>query len=190
MIDTIILISFLLLSFFIFLINNYYLLIFLYLLVLLFILLLKINFIKYLKFIKNSILFLLFIFICNIFFSTLLNSMIVIIRLFLILNYSYIISYYFNYSRINNAFYYLMYPLKIFKIDIKKISMIINISLCFIPIFMDEVDNIKISLLSMGFKFNIRNAILKPHIFITAFINGILDRVNEIDYYLISSGFN
>ena len=190
MIDSIILILYLLISFFIFLISNYSIFLVIFLLVILMMIIFRISIIKYLLFIKKSILFLIFIFICNIIFSDLNNSLLVIIRLFLILNISFLISFYFNYSKINNSFYYLLYPLKIFKVDIKKISMIIAISLSFIPVFIDEIEIIKMSLLSMGLRFNIKNVVIKPHVFIISFINGIFDRVFEIENYLKASCFD
>ena len=68
--------------------------------------------------------------------------------------------------------------------------MIIAISLSFIPVFIDEIQIIKMSLLSMGLKFNIKNVVTKPHVFIISFVNGIFDRVFEIENYLKASCFD
>lgn len=190
MINTFILILFFLYSIILFFISNYYIFLSILILNLFLLIILKINIKKYLSFLKKNILFIVFIFILNLLFSNLNYSLIYSIRLFLVLNMSYIISYYFNYSKIVTGFYYLFYPLKIFKINPKDISLIISISLTYITIFIEEIKNIKLALKSMGFELNIKNALTKPHIYLIVFINNLLNRVEEIDLYLSSTGYN
>jgi len=84
---------------------------------------------------------------------------------------------YFNPSRIRMAFRYLFSPLKLLKVDIAALTLILSISLAFIPILMDEAKMIKISLKSKGFDFNFKNVITKPHIYLITFLNGLFDRV-------------
>lgn len=188
-------ISFLLLIFLfiysvsIFLINNFYilLLIFIFNLIVSFIFKVKIK--DHINLLKNNLIFITFIIICNILFSPIKESLLVGLRLFLVIDYTYIMGSYFNSENIREAFYYLLYPLKIFKINISELTLIIAIALSFIPIFTDELRMIKSSLKSKGFEFNLKNALTKPHIYTITFLNNLFDRVDELEKSLITKGF-
>ncbi len=97
--------------------------------------------------------------------------------------------YYFNPTSIRIDFSYLLYPLKIFRIDIDSLTLIISISLAFIPILIDEASVIKLSLRSKGFDFKFRNLIMKPHIYLITFLNGIFDRLDELDRSLVIKAY-
>ncbi len=88
---------------------------------------------------------------------------------------------YFNPTSIRIAFKYLLYPLKIFKIDVDNLTLIIAISLAFIPILIDEAKMIKLSLRNKGFDFKLSNLITRPHIYLITFLNGIFDRLDELE---------
>ncbi len=136
---------------------------------------------KHLKLWKNNFIFIMFIFVLNILFSDIHKSFIVGIHLFLAIDYTYIMSHYFNSSRLRNAFKYMLYPLKIFKVDIDNLTLIISISLAFIPILADEASKIKLSLTSKGQEFKINTIFTKPHIYLITFLNSLFDRVDELE---------
>ena len=96
---------------------------------------------------------------------------------------------YFDSNNIRIAFKYLLYPLKIFNINIDDLTLIISISLCFIPVLIDETKMIKLSLRSKGFDFNFKNVISKPHIYLVTFLNNLFDRMDEIEKSLIMKGY-
>ena len=189
MIYTLILSIFLIFSICLFLINNYILLLVFLLLNVLLIILLKINLLKFIKFILKNLLFVLFIFICNIIFIDLNTAIMTTAKLFLLINLTYTISNILTPNNISEALYYMFYPLKIFKINVKNISLIISIALTFIPILMDEAKSIKNALLIKGFSFNFKNVITKPHIFLITYINGIFDRTDELERTLIMKAY-
>lgn len=184
-----VLIFFFLYSFILFLISNMHLLclIFLFNFVISFIIGVPLK--KHFKIFINNIKFILFIIICNLLFSNIDSSLKVGIRLFLAIDYTYIMSYYFNPTNIRVAFWYLLYPFKIFKIDIDNLTLVIAISLSFIPILVEEARVIKLSLRSKGFDFNIGNLITKPHIYLITFLNSLFDRVDELEKSLVVKAY-
>jgi len=140
---------------------------------------------KHFKVLINNISFITFIIICNILFSDIDSSLKVGFRLLLAIDYTYIMGNYFNHTGIRTAFRYLLYPLKIFKIDIDDLTLIIAISLAFIPILIDEASMIKLSFKSKGFDLKFINLIMRPHIYLITFLNGIFDRIDELEKSLI-----
>lgn len=144
---------------------------------------------KHFKVFTNNIIFIVFIVICNLLFSDINSSLKVRLRLFLATDYTYIMECYFNSTSIRMAFRYLLYPLKIFKIDIDSLTLIIAISLAFIPILIDEVSMIKLSLRSRGFDFKFSNIITRPHIYLITFLNGIFNRLDELERSLIIKAY-
>lgn len=139
--------------------------------------------------IKNNILFILMIFLCNLLFCSFMTAFITTFRLFIIINFSFIFSYKFSSDKIISGFYYLFYPLKFIGVDVRSLSVVIAISLSFIPILVAEAKSIKLSLISKGFDFNLKNVILRPHIYLITFINSLFDRVYEIEKCLKIKGF-
>ena len=70
----------------------------------------------------------------------------------------------------------------------KSIELVITISLSFIPILSKELINIKNSLKTKNFNFNIKNVLLKPHIFVVTYFTNLFRRVNEMEKVFISRG--
>lgn len=151
--------------------------------------LVKAPILKHIKALTKNLLFILFIVICNLFFSDVATSVKVGIRLFLAIDYTYIMGCYFHPTSIRIAFYYLLYPLKIFHVDLNSLTLIIAISLAFIPILMDEASLIKRSFQSKGFDFNFHNLITRPHIYLIAFLNGIFERLDELEKSLLIKAY-
>lgn len=150
---------------------------------------LKISLIKHFKIIKNNFLFISFIVLCNILFSGINLSLIVGIRLFLVIDYTYIMGYYFDSTKIRKAFKYLLYPLTFFKVNVDNLTLIIAITLAFIPILVDEANMIKLSLRSKGFDFNLKNVFTRPHIYLVTFLNNLFDRLDELEKSLITKAY-
>ena len=83
----------------------------------------------------------------------------------------------------------MFYPLKIFKVNVKDLSLIISIALTFIPILINEATNIKYSLISKGFDFNLKNVFTRPHIFLITYINNIFERVDTLEKTLLMKAY-
>ncbi|MCI8621025.1 MAG: hypothetical protein HFJ50_04605 [Clostridia bacterium] len=72
---------------------------------------------------------------------------------------------------------------------LQKFGIIVSISLAFIPILQREIQNLKYSLLSKGFKFNFKNFLKKPNVFLLPLITNILKRTSEIEESMKSRGY-
>ena len=189
LINFLILIFFFIYSMSIFLISNIYLLIFIFIFNFIISIIFKVPLKNHIIVIKNNIKFVIFIVLCNVLFSDINSSVKVGIRLFLAIDYTYIMGIYFNPTKIRIAFKYLFYPLKIFRIDIDSLTLIIAISLAFIPILIDEVMMIKLSLRSKGVDFKFSSLITKPHIYLMTFLNNLFDRLDELERTLIIKAY-
>ena len=149
----------------------------------------KVSIKKHFKILKNNIIFVLFIVLCNILFSDINSSIKVGIRLFLAIDFTYIMGCYFDSTKIRIAFTYILYPLKLFKIDIDSLTLTIAIALTFIPILIDEATMIKLSLRSKGFQFKFINLITKPHIYLVTFLNNLFNRLDDLEKSLIIKAY-
>jgi energy-coupling factor transport system permease protein len=76
-------------------------------------------------------------------------------------------------------------PLKVFNIDGKDVSLMVSISLAFIPVLRRDFDQIRMALRAKGMKLSAQNFkhIVKP------FFVGILSRTNEISQALRAKGY-
>ena len=119
MIYFLVLIFFFIYSFFLFLIDNIYFLILIFIFNILVSFIVGVKLKNHFKVLKNNFLFVLFIVLCNLLFSDKIESIKVGIRLFLAIDYTYIMGNYFDSNSIRIAFKYLFYPLKIFDYFIK-----------------------------------------------------------------------
>lgn len=183
------LIVFFLYSIFLFFINSYLGLSLIFLLNVLLLFILKINLRKYLQVLKINLGFMILIFICNLIFGDLNMAFLTSWKLFLIINTTYIIGNIYTPQILASSFYYLLYPLKIFKVDIKELSLIIVLAVTFIPILVDEARNIKRALLSKGFEFNLKNTLLRPHIYLITYFNSLFERIEELEKILLMKGY-
>jgi energy-coupling factor transport system permease protein len=76
-------------------------------------------------------------------------------------------------------------PLKVFKIDGKDVSLMVSISLAFIPVLRRDFDQVRMALKAKGALLNAKNLkyIVKP------FFVGILSRTHEISQAVRSKGY-
>lgn len=189
MINSFILILFFVYSCLLFSIDNFVFLFILFIFNFIVSTIIKIPIKKHFKLFKKYIIFVSFIIICNILFSNIIDSLKIGIKLFLAIDMTHIIGIYFDSNKIRLAFKYLFYPLKIFKIDIDNLTLIITISLAFIPILSDEIRMIKLSLQSKGVKFNLFYLITKPHIYLITFLNNLFNRLDDLEKALTTKAY-
>jgi energy-coupling factor transport system permease protein len=76
-------------------------------------------------------------------------------------------------------------PLRVFHVDGKDVSLMVSISLAFIPVLRRDFDQIKLALKAKGMRLNARNFkyIVKP------FFVGVLSRTHEISQAIRSKGY-
>lgn len=187
---TIIIILFFAYNFLLFFINNIDILYILTFTNLLLLIITKTKIKKYLKFILTTLSFITIILIFNTIFLGIYEGIKISIKLLLAVTATYIITNNISKNNFTEGFYYLLYPLKLFKADIKNLSLTITVALTFIPILSDEAKNIKLALLSKGLKFNLKNVLTRPHIFLLTYLNCIFKKVDDLELALKSKGFN
>ena len=182
------LIMFFILSFTTFYINNHYYYLGILLLIILFFIIKKTHIKDIFKFnVYTFFSFTLIIFITNLFLMSLYESINILIKLILACNLSFILSIVLPSYKLIKTLDILLKPLNILKIKTQTISLIISIGITFIPILINEIQKIRISLTSKGIKYNsIKNIFLM----IKILIPNLLKKVNDIEYSLIAKGVN
>lgn len=182
-------IIFILYSSLIFFIDDIYIILVLNIINLILLFLLKIKILEYLKFIKKNIIFLLFIFISNILFTSIIDSLIIVLRLLLILSISFIIYKKSTLISIYYGFNNLLKPFKIFNIDTRSISIILALSLTLIPIFIKEVNDLKLCFNNHSCKLNFNYIIKNPQTLFITFFNNLFTKIDLLELGLKSKSF-
>lgn len=182
------LIMFFILSFLVFYINNILFQLSILSIILITFIIKKINIKDILRFnIYTSLSFILLIFIINIFLMSFNESTNITIKLFLACNLSYILSIILPSFKLINTINILIKPLNLIKINTQTISLIITICITFIPILINEIEKIRLSLVAKGIKYN---SLKNLYYMIKVLLPNILKKVNEIEKSLISKGIN
>lgn len=189
MVSFLILLSFFAYSFVLFFITDIKILLFLFIFNIIMGFIFRVNNFKRVKFLLKNIIFVIFIFLCNLLFESFFSSFLISLRLFLIIDYTYIIGYYFDSSKIREALRILFWPLKIFRINIDDLSLILAIALTFIPILTNDARVIRIALKNKGFDFSLKNLFRRPQIFLMTYVNNLFDRIDEIEKALMLKGY-
>lgn len=91
-------------------------------------------------------------FIFNILFGYYKDAILISIRLVLVCNISFIFTYTMGFNRIISALEMLFYPLKLLGISPSDLSLIINIAITFIPIFIRDINQTLFSMQNKGLK--------------------------------------
>ena len=176
LINSILLIFLLIFSFFLFFINNLFLLVILLFLSIILSVIFKVRLPLYLPFIIVIIIN----FFLNYFISGINDAFIVSIRLFIMFIAVNLIISIIGISNISKIIG------NVFRS--KELALIISISLCFIPLMIKEIRDIKTSLYAKNFSLNFKNIITKGHVFVICFFTNLFKRVDDMEKYLLSCG--
>lgn len=146
---------------------------------------LKIEFKKALSNIKSIIPIILFTAIINTILIDIEAGVLVGTRLILVCNITYTFSQKFTYMDLANTLEKIFFFMKVFGTKPKDISLILCISVAFIPILRHEINEMLNSLRAKGFKLKLTsiNILLEP------FFISILKRVGKIEEALIAKGY-
>lgn len=149
----------------VFFIENYIVLSTIALLNILLMLLFKVPKLKALKNIYFLGFFILFTAVINFLVADANTAILIAIRLILVCNFTYTFTFIFSPMELAKSIEFVCFPLKIFGINPKDISLIINIALTFIPILSNELSQIKYALKAKGVKLGRTkyNKIIKIH---------------------------
>ncbi len=181
--------TFLIYASLIFFIKNYSNLVIVLLINLILMVILRINARKTLLFLLKCSPFILFTGIINILLSNIEYGILISIRLILVCQVTYIFSRKMTPKKMQTAIEKICIPLKIFRINPREIGVMVSISIAFIPILKKELENIKYSLTSKGFKVNFLNIVKNPNAVFLPLITSVIKRTSEIEYSMIAKGY-
>ncbi len=176
--DSILLIITIIFSFFLFFINNIYIL----LIILFGLLIIAFSFKVSIPIYKSFIILLLINYIVNMFFSNYIDAFMVIIRLFIMFILVNIVIKKIGVLNIGKIIG------NIFHSD--NLSLVISISLSFIPLMIKEISSIKMSLKSKNFNLNLKNILTRPSVFVMAFFTNLFKSVDDLEKVLLSKGYD
>ena len=134
--------------------------------------------------------FILFTVSINIMFGDFSGAILIGIRLILVCNMTYIFKYVLSPIQLADSIELLLLPLRIFKINTKDISLMINIAIAFIPILSDEFLQIKYALNAKGISFRNVHIIRNLQLVLKPLIISIFKRTSQIEYALKAKGYN
>lgn len=147
---------------------------------------LKISIYQILNYNKNIFLFIILIIsFFNLIFSNIYYTFIVDLKLFIACNFTFLLKHIFPTDKLIKALEKILLPLKLFKINTEKISIILSIAINFIPIFINEITTIDASLTSKGTK----NFILKFKYITKIILPTMFYKTKLIDYSLRSKNY-
>ncbi len=149
----------------------------------------NISFKKAIKNIINLLPFIIFTAVFNLLTMGWKSSIQITIRLILICNITYIFGKTTTAMQIAQAIQNLLYPLKYFGINTKNVTLIISISITFIPIIIEEITNIKYTLIARGMEMSFLNQIKHINYIMKPLFYSLLRKVNEIEESLKSKAY-
>ena len=173
----------------VFFIKNYIVLGILFVLNLLLALVLKQNLKNIIMAVLKIMPFIIFTASINMLISGIQYGSLIMVRLILVCNMTYIFSKRITPNKLQFVVEKLLSPLKIFKIDAREIGIIVCIGITFIPIIQKEIEELKNSLKSKGFEVNLKNIIKKPNYILLPLITSIIKRIGEIEDSMYSKGY-
>lgn len=183
------LIAFLVYTSLIFFIKEYYMLLAVLAINAILMLILKINIKKGIIFIMKLLPFIIFTSAINVILGNIELGILIGLRLILVCNITYIYSKKQTTRNLQIAIEKILIPFKIVGVNPREISIIVSISIAFIPIMQKEIENLKYSLLSKGFKMNLKNFVTKPSYILMSLITSVIKKTAEIEQSMISKGY-
>lgn len=184
-VNTLIFLLFIIYTISIFFIENYVIILGLFLINLILFLFFKLSFKDLLYNLKWASLVIFFTVLINIAFESIYSGILLGVRLLLCYFTTYIFSKKIKISELAEVIAFILYPLKIFKIDSLELGIIISIAICMIPVLRSEILSTKNTLISRGQKSGISFIIIcvKP------LMISILRKTEEMEKTLISKAY-
>ncbi len=174
----------------VFFIKNYLTLLIIAILNIILMILFRVPKLKALKNIYYLSFFIIFTAVINFLVENINSALLISVRLILVCNFTYTFKTIFSPMELAKAIETLCFPFKIFGVNPKDISLIINIALTFIPILSNEFIQIKYALKSKGIAMSGINKVKSIKYMMKPLIYGILRRTNELEYTLRVKGYS
>lgn len=137
----------------------------------------------------RCLIFMLFIFLCNLIFYNLELALIILLRLFVVLLATQTFLRFFELHGFVEALRILLLPLSKVGVDTDELVLVVAIAVNFIPILSDEAKTIQQALNLKGYRFSFRSCLFHPQIFLEAYFKGLFERMTEVELALLLKGY-
>lgn len=175
-------------SLFIFITNNIYVLVGFTISNILLHFIFKISPKKALKNLFKIFFLIIIIFLFNLIFDNLINSLIVSYKVLIVANGAFIFSKVITPTRLANGFKQLFLPLKLFKVDTNNLALMLTIALNFIPIISYDITTLKQTLKARNVKLNLKTLFTQSHLLFVMFFANLFKRVDDLELVIRARG--
>lgn len=149
----------------------------------------KVSFKNAFEFIIKLMPFILFTAVFNMLFDSVLYGFLIGLRLSLVCNVTYIFSKKMTPKKLQISVQNILFPLKLFRVNTRDIGIIVSISIAFIPILQKEIQNLKYSLISKGFRPSFKSLVKRPNLILAPLLASVIKKTGEIEESMISKGY-
>lgn len=149
----------------------------------------RIKLINYIKAIVNSIYFVIITFVINLLFSDIIYSFMISYRIFIMIIFTLILTLTTKPMDIVYGITNLLYPLKIFGVNTKDISLMVGIGISFMPILKNEYIQIKQAQIAKGYYPKIRDIKKYSLCIFVPYLTNCFKRVDEMSIALRAKGY-
>lgn len=118
-----------------------------------------------------------------------MDSILIGIRLIMVCHITYIFGKTTSSMQIAKAIQIILYPLKIFGVNINNIGIMVSLAITFIPIIRKEIENIRYSLKAKGFNMSFINQITHINYIMGPLFYSLLRKVSELENALKSKAY-
>lgn len=143
----------------------------------------------YIKAIVNSIYFVIITFVINLLFSDIIYSFMISYRILIMIIFTLILTLTTKPMDIVYAITNLLYPLKIFGVNTKDISLMVGIGISFMPILKNEYIQVKQAQIAKGYYPKIRNIKKYSLCIFAPYLTNCFKRVDEMSIALRAKGY-
>lgn len=148
-----------------------------------------IKIINYIKAVMNSIYFVIITFVINLFFSDVVYSFMISYRILIMILFTLIITLTTKPMDIVYAITNLLYPLKLFGVNTKDISLMVGIGISFMPILRNEYITIKQAQMAKGYYPEFRKIKQYAVCIFAPYLTNCFKRVDEMSMALQAKGY-
>lgn len=177
-------------SVYIFTVKDYFTLNIVLIISIVMLLLSRIKLINYIKAIVNSIYFVVITFVINLLFSDIIYSFMISYRIFIMIIFTLILTLTTKPMDIVYGITNLLYPLKIFGVNTKDISLMVGIGISFMPILKNEYIHIKQAQMAKGYYPKIRDIKKYSLCIFVPYLTNCFKRVDEMSIALQAKGYD
>lgn len=144
---------------------------------------------KLLRNVLDILPFLIIVFVFNLIFDSVVSSLIVVWKIFIVTNFCYVFSQIISPSKMAMGMAGLFFPLKLFKVNTDKLGIMIVVALNFIPIIREKTRMMKKTLKARNVKLTPKNLVKTLGFMFSIFFVELFKMSNEIEKTLIARNY-